>query len=93
MANYHVTCIKRDGADDDRRIDGIGGVHGGERWFLPIDEAINWIESGKGGFYTSVAGQSVWIVVKVHPQTKRKYLTTEGDGFPPNNLLNLRDCP
>ena len=93
MDTYQVTCIKRDGADIDRRIDGIGGVSNQKRWYLAIDDAISWIETGKAGFYTSVDGKSVWVIVKVHPESGRKYLTTEGDSFPPNNLLNLQNCP
>ena len=93
MATYQVTCIKRDGADADRRIDGIGGFADRNPWFLPIDEAIAWIEQGKGKFYVSAGGKSVWVVVKIHPTSRRKYLTTEVDGFPPNNLLSLPDCP
>lgn len=93
MADYQVQCIKRDGADADRRIDGIGGVSGGQRWYLSIDEAIRWIEQGKGRFYVTAFGRSVWVIVKIHPTSGRKYLTTEGDGFPPNNLLNLPNCP
>lgn len=93
MADYQVQCIKRDGADADRRIDGIGGVAGGKRWYLPVDEAIRWIEQGKGRFYVTAFGRWVWVIVKIHPTSGRKYLTTEGDGFPPNNLLNLPNCP
>jgi len=93
MADYLVSCITPDGADVDRTIDAIGGVFNGKRWMLSIDDAITWIETGKGRFYTSVNGRSVWVVVKVHANSGRKYLTTEGDGFPPNNLLRLHTCP
>lgn len=93
MDSYYVTCTKKDGADVDRRIDGIGGSSGGRNWYLDIDEAIRQIESKTSGFYTSVNGKSVWIIVKEHSGSRRKYLTTEGDNFPPNNLLNLRNCP
>lgn len=89
MADYQVTCTKKDGSDLDRRLDGIGGSFG----YLDIDTAITQIESRVNRFYCSAAGSSVWVIVGRHPQSGRKYLTTEGDGFPPNNLLALRDCP
>ena len=49
------------------------------------------IESGTVQYYTSVFGRSVWVVVAVH--NGRKYLKTTADGYEPNNLLSLRDCP
>ena len=93
MANFQVTCVRRDGADPDRRIDGIGGHDGQKQWYLAIDEAIRWIETRKAGFWVRANGESVWVIVKVHPTSNRKYLTTEADGFPPNNLLSLPECP
>lgn len=83
MADYQVTCIIPDGADADRRIDRLGGFG----WQDTIDNVIGFILAGTHRFYTSVAGRSVWVVVKQHPTSGRNYLTTEGDGFPPNNLL------
>lgn len=90
MTDYQVTCTKKDGADADRRIDKLGGPQFAP---APIDDVIRWIESGAHKFWTSVQGRSVWIEVRVHPASGRKYLTTQGDGFPPNNLLRLPDCP
>ncbi len=89
MADYEVTCTTKDGPDHDRRIDKLGGP---QFQPAPIDNVIGWIESGSHRFYTSVGGRSVWIVVKVHPSSRRKYLTTQGDDYPPNNLLRLPDC-
>jgi hypothetical protein len=37
-------------------------------------------------------GNSVWVLVKQHPQSGRWFLTTESDGRPLNNLANLREC-
>jgi len=98
MASRHrVTCTKKDGADADRRIDGIGGSSGGTgangAWYLQIDKAIAGIEDGTWAFYVVVERREVDVVVRTHQTSGRKYLTTEGDGFPPNNLLNLPNCP
>lgn len=89
MGDYQVTCIRRDGADLDRRIDRLGGPG----WNDTIDRVINWIESGAHRFWTSVNGQSVWVVVAVHPQSRRKFLRTQADNYPHNNLLSLPECP
>lgn len=95
-ARHRVTCTKKDGADADRRIDGIGGATGGSKdggpWRLPIDRAIAGIEDGTWSFYVLVQQKEVDVLVRTHSSSGRKYLTTEGDSFPPNNLLNLPDC-
>ena len=88
MATYQVTCIKPDGADADRRIDRLGGPSFNDT----IDNVINAILSGAHNFYTSAGGRTVAVVVKRHPTSGRYYLTTEGDSFPPNNLLQLPRC-
>lgn len=88
--SYQVTCTKKDGADPDRRIDALGGPG----WKTsPIDDVIRWIESGHT-FWVEVDRRRVTVLVRQHNTGRRlKYLTTEGDGFPPNNLLKLPDCP
>ncbi|MBD3759358.1 MAG: DUF3892 domain-containing protein [Rhizorhabdus sp.] len=88
LADYQVTCVVPDGADADRRIDRLGGPG----WNDSIDNVIRFIKAGAHRFYTSVAGQTVWVVVKQHPTSGRDYLTTQADGFPPNNLLKLPHC-
>ena len=91
--DIQIKCIKRDGADADRRIDGFGGHHNGKPWYLSIDDLIDWILNKGHTFYTEVANRRVEVVVNKHPQSGRLYVTTEGDGFPPNNLLALPECP
>ncbi|WP_413715135.1 DUF3892 domain-containing protein [Sphingobium sp. B8D3A] len=94
MSVVRIDCIIPDGADADRRIDRLGGPRpdGPERWEDPIDNIINYIRNGTHSFYTMVGNRAVDVVVRVHPTSGRFYLTTEGDGFPPNNLLNLGRC-
>ncbi len=89
MAEYQVTCIRRDTGDLDRRIDRLGGPEFNDT----IDNVIRFIESGAHKFWTTAQGRSVWIVVDVHPTSRRKYLRTTADGYPPNNLLSLPECP
>ena len=88
MADYRITHSRKDSADADRRLDGflIDG-----RYFT-IDEVISWILNREHRFWVSVQGRSVWVEVRQHSQSGRNFLTTEGDGFPPSNLLSLPDC-
>jgi Protein of unknown function (DUF3892) len=89
---YQVTYHKPDNADADRRIQGLGGPGGGG-WYRDIDTLISLIEGGDKFWTTTPAGQSVWIIVKEHPRSGRKYLKTEPDGVIPNNLLALPVYP
>ena len=89
MADYQVKCIRRDGKDTDRRIDRLGG----DGWNEPIDRVIQFILDGTHRFWTTAGGESVWVVVRKHPTSGRQYLATENDGYPPNNLLSLPECP
>ena|ERR1700682_2524022 len=95
--NVQVSCIKKRGDhfNPHERIEGLGGVHGNKRWYMPEDDIIAELEkpdaTRRWNFYTSVNGKSAWVVVAVHE--RRKYLKTEADGYAPNNLLNLPECP
>ena len=87
MADYRITHSRKDGADRDRRLDGfrIGNE------YFDIDQIIAWIRNRTHRFWVSVLGKSVWVEARQHTHGTW-YLTTEGDGFPPNNLLSLPDC-
>ncbi|WP_300397941.1 DUF3892 domain-containing protein [uncultured Sphingobium sp.] len=87
MSDYQVTCIIPDGTDTDRRIDSLGGP---AFKTAPIDDVIRWIEGGHT-FWVSVQGRRVNVKIGKHA-SGRKYLTTDADSFPPNNLLNLPRC-
>jgi hypothetical protein len=88
MADYQITHSRKDGADSDRRLDGF--LIGGQ--YFTIDQIIAWIVKREHRFWVAVGGRSVWVEVRQHASSGRNFLTTEGDGFPPNNLLKLPDC-
>ena len=88
MGTFRITHTRKDGADADRRIDAVmveGRVY-------PIDDIINWIRRREHSFYVQVWGRTVNVLAQIHPTSRRWFLTTEGDGFPPNNLLSLPPC-
>ncbi len=95
MADVRIDCITRDGPDADFRIDKLGGPQptGEGRWKMSLDKVIESIQTGQHRYWTHVGGKSAWVVVRKHPQSKRLYLATEADGYPPNNLLMLPECP
>lgn len=88
MADYYITHTRKDGADADRRIDAVQ-INGS---VFDIDTVINWINGRAHRFFVTVWGRTVQVITRVHPTSGRWYLTTEADGYPPNNLLALPDC-
>jgi hypothetical protein len=84
---YEVSCHVPDNADADRRMQGIGGSN----WYKSIDEVIRCIDAGDA-FYVDVGGRRVRVITGRHAHSGHRYITTEGDGFPPNNLLRLQRC-
>jgi hypothetical protein len=93
-ALVQVTCITKRGDhyDPHERIQGIGGTNpDGERWWLAEDRAIKGIEDSEWSFYTYVNGVRADVIVAVH--NGRKYLKTTADGYRPDNLLSLPECP
>ena len=89
MATLKVRCIRRDGEDLDRRIDGIGG----DGFYHVIENAIWNIQSNVHLYYTMVDGEVALLEVGKHPLTGRLFLQTAGDDYPDNNLLHLPECP
>jgi uncharacterized protein DUF3892 len=88
-----VKCInKREHHDAHERIRNIGGTNtDGKNWKLSETEAITAIKKGTYSFYVSVNGKSVAVIIATHDG--REYLKTTADGYAPNNLLSLPECP
>ena len=89
-----VECIrKRDRQNPHERIQGIGGysLQTSGRWYKTEEEAIAGIRSRNWSFYVSVNSREVDVIVASH--NGRDYLKTTADGYAPNNLLSLPECP
>ena len=91
--SVEIKCIvKSDRENPHERIKAVGGVNGdGSRWRLPEDDAIRGIETGKYAFWTQGGGKVADVIVATH--LGRKYLKTVADGYSPDNLLSLPECP
>lgn len=95
--SVEVSCIRKRGGhyNPHERIEGLGGVHGGNRWFMSEDDIITELKKPdpprRWNFFTRVNGKVAWVVIATHE--RREYLKTEPDGYAPNNLLNLPQCP
>lgn len=88
-----VSCIVKRAPhlNPHERIEAIGGVDGFYQWKRLEDAAIRDVKADKTAYYTLVGGKRAYLVVATH--NGREYLKTENDGYAPNNLLSLRDCP
>tara|TARA_R110000868_G_scaffold102670_5_gene282787 strand:+ start:1779 stop:2042 length:264 start_codon:yes stop_codon:yes gene_type:complete len=86
-------CINKRGGhfNPHERIQAIGGVQNGFRWKDSENTAIRNVELDPKSYYTSAGGKSVWVIIGMH--NGRKYLKTQNDGYAPDNLLSLPECP
>ena len=86
-----VKCInKRDRHAPHERIKAIGG-YTNRQWKLDEDDAVGRIKRQEWAVYVIVGGREVKVVLATHEG--REYLKTEADGYAPNNLSNLPECP
>ena len=87
-----VSCInKKDHQNAHERIKNIGGIYAGSRWKLAENVAIINIKNGLEEYFVVANGKSVDIVIETY--NGREYLKTKADGYAPNNLLSLNECP
>ena len=92
MSSHRVLCItKKDRQNIHERITNIGGRNGdGKNWSLTQQEAIAGIERGEWSFY--VLNDGVKADVEVATNSGHKYLKTNADRQPQDNLLSLPEC-
>lgn len=82
-----IECInKNHRSSPHERIENVGG----SGWKITESEAIQSIGSGER-HEVEVDGRRIGVVIAEH--RRRPYLKTEADGFAPDNLLDLPECP
>lgn len=86
-----VECVARDSADSGRSIDALGGTtEAGERWRIPLPEALLLQDQGTAFFVRRADGALVELVQAYRRGTR--YLHTKTRSGAPR-LGNLPDCP
>ncbi len=87
-----VMCINKRGNhyDPHERIQNIGGTLP-TRWKHTEEDAIRNIRMGVETYYVSKGGRTVPVIIAIHQG--RPYLKTQDDGYSPDNLLALPECP
>lgn len=89
-----VTCITKRGGHHNphERIQGIGGGASAlTQWWRAEADAIMEVGRDPKAYFVSVGERSIWLTVANH--LGRKYLKTQADGYSPDNLLALPECP
>ncbi|WP_194954898.1 hypothetical protein [Sphingopyxis solisilvae] len=86
MRNYEITAIHAGPHDPDRLIDSL--LIEGTLW--PIEKVIDWLRTGPHGFFVKAATGRARVIAARHWTSGRWFLTTEGQDFPPHDLLALR---
>jgi len=96
--SIRVTCIRKRGdhLNPHERIQGLGGTNAdGTRWFMSEEDIIAELlkpeAQRRWNFYVTVGQHTTWVIVAEH--LGRYYLKTQADGYSPDNLLSLPECP
>jgi hypothetical protein len=95
--DVQVSCIRKRGdhLNPHERIQGLGGVHGGQQWYMPEEDIIAELKkaaiSRQWNFYTLVDRKRADVIVGSREGIA--YLRTTADDSKRDNLLSLLDCP
>ena len=91
MAEYEVRCVRRDGSDRDRSLDGMGGPTFG---YGTLDQILTWIRQGHQ-FYVMAPSPTGRAYLEIRPANAftRAHVRTVPDGKYDNNLHSLQECP
>jgi len=95
MASQHrITCVNKEHRQNPHEcIKHVGGINdNGTRWRLTQAEAIAYIENKTYEFFVRSGTHVAWVIVAMSPYG-HKYLKTQSDGYLPDNLLSLNECP
>ena len=88
-----ITCATKLGNNYNpyERITHLEGHSDNGKISLSSEKMIDLIDNKNYTYYVDIHGKKVKIIVA--ERLGRKYLKTEADGYEPNNLLALGDCP
>lgn len=87
MSDLQVTCATKTNRSDYELIRDLGGPG----WRHPKAELARQIDSGINQFFTQSGSYKARL--RTFMGRLRKYVKTESDPTPANNLLNLPNCP
>lgn len=89
-----ISCVNKVPRDDPyHAIQNVGGInHDNTRWRLSLDDAVAGARNGTYDFYVVQGGHEVAVVTAIS-QAGNYYLKTVADGYMPDNLLSLVECP
>lgn len=93
-ARIRIECInKHPRQDPHKHIANVGGRNpDGSSWKLSEERAIEGMQAGKWEFYVHVGSHTVEVII-ARSAAGNDYLKTEADGYRPDNLLSLPECP
>jgi hypothetical protein len=87
VTDVQVTCTDKTNRFDHEAITHLGG----HNWHLPKQEVVIRIDSRLNRFFTHSGPYRAWLRTRLG-RGGVKYVQTESDPTPQNNLLNLPDC-
>lgn len=92
MAEYQVKCINKQPRDNPYdRIDTIGIITTDGVQKFSVADIVRFIAQDGHRFFVKKNGKKVFLEVGLSP-FGNKYVKTNDDGEPLNNLLNLNEC-
>jgi hypothetical protein len=86
VSDVQVTCTSKMNRYDHETITELGGFH----WRRSKADVAYLIDTRINRFFTQAGPYRAWLRTKVG--RNGKYVQTEGDPTPENNLLKLPDC-
>lgn len=82
MSEYQITRIVHDEHEVITDVEIAGKL-------FPVKQVVDWINGKVYTFFTLVGGHRANVYAKMHPVSRRWFLTTDPDGIDENNLDNL----
>ncbi len=96
ISKFQIVCINKDGGNHDNPYEAIwnfGWLNAatGERGRADLSGMVKFVEEGGYAYTRDVLGREAHLVVRVSARGN-KYVQTEANGKPTDNLLSLTEC-